>query len=124
VLSWFWSNWQEALILVKSHTVVRWHKQGFKLFWRYKSHRRGPGRPPISPDIRDLIRRMARANPLWGAPRIHGELLKLIELRPPSELFQTSCLHYQRYEGGQHEEFKTTCLNMVRKIKVPGMAPN
>jgi len=77
VLSWFWSGWQEALIVVKPDTVVRWHRKGFKLFWRYKSRRRGPGRPPIIQDVRNLIRKMAEANPLWGAPRIHGELLKL-----------------------------------------------
>jgi len=77
VLSRLWSGWQEALIVVKPDTVVRWHRKGFKLFWRFKSRLRGPGRPPISPDVRDLIRRMAETNPLWGAPRIHGELLKL-----------------------------------------------
>jgi hypothetical protein len=49
--------------------------QGFRFYWRFRSRR--PGRPKISPDIRDLIRRMSNANPLWGAPRIHGELLKL-----------------------------------------------
>jgi transposase InsO family protein len=76
-LSRLWSGWQDALIVVKPNTVVRWHRKGFKLFWRYRSRRRGPGRPPISPDIRNLICRMAEANPLWGAPRIHGELLKL-----------------------------------------------
>ena len=77
ILSRFWSNWREALIVVKPETVVRWHKKGFKLFWKFKSRRKGPGRPPISPEIRDLVRRMAETNPLWGAPRIHGELLKL-----------------------------------------------
>ena len=77
VLSRFWSGWQEALILVKPDTVVRWHRKGFKLFWRCNSRRRWPGRPPISPDVRDLILKMAEANPLWGEPRIQGELLKL-----------------------------------------------
>jgi hypothetical protein len=77
LLSRFWSNWQQTLIIVKPETVVRWHKKGFKLFWKFKSRRKGPGRPPISPEIRDLVRRMAETNPLWGAPRIHGELLKL-----------------------------------------------
>jgi transposase InsO family protein len=77
LLSRLWSGWQDVLIVIKLDTVVRWHRKGFKLFWRYKSRRRGPGRPPISPDVRDLILRMAEANPLWGAPRIHGELLKL-----------------------------------------------
>ena len=77
VLSRVWSNWREALIVVKPDTVVRWHRKGFKLFWRHKSRRKGSGRPPISPDLRNLVRKMAEANPLWGAPRIHGELLKL-----------------------------------------------
>jgi hypothetical protein len=77
VLCRFWSNWQEPLIVVKPETVIRWHRGGFKLFWRFKSRHKGPGRPPISPEIRDLILKMANANPLWGAPRIHCELLKL-----------------------------------------------
>ncbi|CAB1063207.1 Mobile element protein [Olavius sp. associated proteobacterium Delta 1] len=77
ILSRFLSNWRQVLIVVKPETVVRWHKKGFKLFWRFKSRRKGPGRPPISSEIRDLVRRIAKANPLWGAPRIHGELLKL-----------------------------------------------
>ena len=73
----FWSNWQEPLIIVNPETIIRWHRKGFELFWKFKSRRKGPGRPPISPEIRDLILKMAKANPLWGAPRIHGELLKL-----------------------------------------------
>jgi putative transposase len=77
LLSRFWSNWRQALIVVKPETVIRWHKKGFKLFWKFKSRRKGLGRPPISPEIRDLILKMANANPIWGAPRIHGELLKL-----------------------------------------------
>ena len=54
---------------------MRWHRQGFRYYWRWKS--RGRGRPKIDPELRELIRRMCRSNPLWGAPRIHGELLKL-----------------------------------------------
>jgi hypothetical protein len=60
----FWRNWQEPLISVKPETVIGWHRKGFKLFWRFKSRRKGPGRPPISPEIRDLILKMANANPL------------------------------------------------------------
>jgi len=71
-----WDGWRESLIVVKPATVVRWHRQGFKYYWAWKSRHRG-GRPAIDPEVRDLIRRMSRANPLWGAPRIHGELLKL-----------------------------------------------
>jgi hypothetical protein len=77
LFSRFWSNWQEPLIVVRPETVVRWHRKGFKLFWKFKSRRKGPRRPPISPEIRDLILKMAAANPIWGAPRINGELLKL-----------------------------------------------
>ena len=76
LLARFWRNWQESLIVVKPETVIRWHRKGFKLFWKFNSRRKGPGRPPISSEIRDCVRRMAKANPLWGAPRIHGELLK------------------------------------------------
>ena len=63
------------MVLVKPATVVQWHRKGFRTYWRWRSRR--PGRPKKSTEIRDLIRRMSLANPLWGAPRIHGELLKL-----------------------------------------------
>ena len=76
VLSRLWTDWQHALILVKPETVIGWHCKGFKLYWTWKSQNRG-GRPRIDAEIRSLIRRMARENPTWGAPRIHGELLKL-----------------------------------------------
>ena len=65
-----------ALVIVKPETVIRWHRAGFRLFWRWKSRRRR-GRPKVPLEIRQLIRTMSLANPLWGAPRIHGELLKL-----------------------------------------------
>lgn len=70
----FWSNWTNALIVVKPETVTRWHRQGFKYFWRWKSRKRG--RPRTDREIRVLIRRMATENG-WRAPRIHAELLKL-----------------------------------------------
>ncbi len=75
VLSKIWPGWREPLHIVQPETIVRWHRQGFRYYWRWKSGRRG--RPRIYPEIRDLIRRMCQGNPLWGAPRIHGELLKL-----------------------------------------------
>jgi len=65
-----------ALAIVKPETVIKWHRAGFRSYWRWKSRRRG-GRPTVAPEIRKLIREMSIANPLWGAPRIHGELLKL-----------------------------------------------
>ncbi len=76
-LSRLWPGWCEALVIVKPETVIGWHRKGFRLFWTWKSRRRKSGRPPLSREVRDLIRRMSRENPLWGAPRIHGELLKL-----------------------------------------------
>src|SRR6476660_3215464 len=66
----------DALTIVEPETVIRWHRAGFRSFWRWKSSRRA-GRPSVTPEIRRLIREMSLANPLWGAPRIHGELLKL-----------------------------------------------
>src|SRR5712691_4396633 len=65
-----------ALVLVKPATVARWHREGFRRCWSRRSRRR-PGRPCIDSQLRALIRRMAAENRLWGAPRIHGELLKL-----------------------------------------------
>jgi putative transposase len=75
---WLYRTWPQVLntmVLVKPATVVQWHRKGFRLYWRRRSRRLG--RPRMSREIRDLIRKMSQANPLWGAPRIHGELLKL-----------------------------------------------
>ena len=66
----------DALAIVEPDTIVRWHRVGFRFYWRWKSRRRG-GRPTVPLEIRRLIREMSTANPLWGAPRIHGELLKV-----------------------------------------------
>ncbi len=76
-LSRLWPRWKDALVIVKPETVVSWHRQGFRLFWKWKSCHGKPGRPRTSKEIRELIQRMSRENPLWGAPRIHGELLML-----------------------------------------------
>ena len=100
-LSRIWRDWRKSLTIVRPETVVRWHRQGFRLYWRWKSRHRG--RPRTSHEIRDLVRRMALENPLWGAPRIHGEMLKLgldisqvtvsrympRERRPPSQTWRT-----------------------------------
>jgi hypothetical protein len=66
----------DALKILKPETVIRWHRAGFRAYWRWKSRPHG-GRPKTPADIRQLIREMSVASPLWGAPRIHGELLKL-----------------------------------------------
>jgi transposase InsO family protein len=65
-----------AIAIIRPETIVRWHRAGFRRYWRWKSRSVG-GRPAIEAELRVLIRRMCRENPLWGAPRIHGELLKL-----------------------------------------------
>ena len=76
VLRRLWSRWAEVLLVVRPETVVGWHRAGFRLYWRFLS-RRTSGRPRIASELRELIRRMATENPTWGAPRIHGELLKM-----------------------------------------------
>ena len=76
-LSLAWSRWSKALWLVQPETVIGWHRQGFRLFWKWKSRPGRAGRKSLAPDTIALIRQMSAANPLWGAPRIHGELLKL-----------------------------------------------
>jgi putative transposase len=75
-LSRLWTDWQSALIIVKLETVIAWHRKGFRLYWTWKCRQR-EGRPSVSGEVRDLMRRMSLANPRWGAPRIQGELLKL-----------------------------------------------
>ena len=77
ILARAWKDWSKPLILVHPETVIRWHKKGFRMYWSWKSRPRWPGRRRISKEVRDLIRTMSLDNSLWGAPRIHGELLKL-----------------------------------------------
>ena len=71
-----WPSVLNSMVIVRPGTVVRWHRRGFRAFWRWKS-RGHPGRPRIPREVRDLVRQVSLANALWGAPRIHGELLKL-----------------------------------------------
>ena len=98
-----WPGCLDVVVIVKPDTVIRWHRRGFRLFWTWKSRPRRRGCPPVPQEVRVLIRRMSRENALWGAPRIHGELLKLgIEIsqatvsnylvrhpRPPSQTWRT-----------------------------------
>lgn len=77
-ISRLWSQWKQSLIVATPETVVRWHRAGFRLYWRLISRVRKPmGRRPTPKEVRELIFRMAAENPTWGAPRIHGELLML-----------------------------------------------
>ena len=99
-------NILNALVIVKPDTVVRWHRSGFRLFWRWKSRRRG-GRPTVPLEIRQLIREMSLANPLWGAPRILGELLKL-----GIDIGQTSVAKYMaRHRRPPSQGWKTFIRN-------------
>ena len=77
MLSRLWSGWKGPLILVTLRTVVDWHRAGFRLYWKWLSRVRRVGGKRVSEEIRALIFRMVAENPTWGAPRIHGELLKL-----------------------------------------------
>ncbi len=76
-LSRLWKDWPSCLLIVKPDTVIRWHREGFRLYWRWKSRTEPTGRPRIDAEIRRLIQRMSRENPTWGAPRIQSELLLL-----------------------------------------------
>jgi len=71
-----WPKVLKSIAIVQPKTVVRWHRQSFRLYWRWKCRGKG-GRPKVPQDLQELIREMSLANPLWGAPRVHGELLKL-----------------------------------------------
>jgi transposase InsO family protein len=102
-LSEIWAGWRSALVIVRPETVIAWHRKGFRLFWTWKVCHGQAGRPSVCKQTRELIRKMSRENPLWGAPRIHGELLKLgIDIgetsvskymvrhrKPPSQTWQT-----------------------------------
>jgi transposase InsO family protein len=110
ILSRIWSGWKSALALVQPATVVRWHRQGFKLYWRWKS-RGSPGRPTIPRALIALIARMSRGNPTWGAPRIQSELALLGHAlaestvakymtrpqRPPSQSWRTFLKNHLRH---------------------------
>jgi hypothetical protein len=98
-----WSHWRSGLVIVKPETVIGLHRKGFRLFWTWKVRHGRPGRPLVSKETRQLIRKMNRENPFWGAPRIHGELFKLgidigetsvgkyivFRRKPPSENWRT-----------------------------------
>ena len=74
VISRLWKDWRKALIIVKPETVIKWHRQGFKMYWRWRSRVRTLGRPKVDKEIRELISRISQENPLWGVPRIQSEL--------------------------------------------------
>jgi transposase InsO family protein len=106
----------DASIIFKPETVLRWHRTGFRLFWRWKSRRRA-GRPAVPADVRSLVRQISRENPLWGAPRIHGELLKL-----GIEIAQSTVAKYMvRRRGPPSQGWKTFLRNHASHIAVIDM---
>ena len=135
-LSRIWSDWRSVLVMVQPDTVIAWHRKSFRLFWSWKVRRGQPGRPKIPREVRDLLHRMCRENPTWGAPRIHGELLKLgIDIgetsvskymvrgrKPPSQTWRTFLEnHVQQLVSidffyGAHASFPSP-------LRVPGIGP-
>jgi hypothetical protein len=110
VLSRLWSGWTVVLHIVQPATVIRWHRQGFHYYWRWKSRNRG--RPRNVTETRQLIRRMCLANPLWGAPRIHEELLKL-----GIEVSQATVSKYMiRHRGPPSQSWRTFLQNHSKEF--------
>ena len=107
-----WADWRSALIVVKPATVIAWHRKGFRLFWTWKVRHGQPGRPSVPKDVRELIRLMSRANPTWGAPRIHGELLKL-----GMNIGETSVSKYMdRHRKPPSQTWRTFLENHVKHL--------
>src|SRR3979411_826485 len=101
----------KVVTIVQPETLVRWHRAGFRSYWRWKSRRRG-GRPRLEIELRALIRQMIRENLLWGAPRIHGELLKL-----GFELAQSSVAKYMvKRRGPPSQGWRTFLRNQAPDI--------
>ena len=97
-----WFEWRSALVVVQPQTLIRWHRAGFRLLWRWKSR---AGRPPIPKELRELIRRMARENPAWGQERIANELLLKLGLH----VSPRTVGKYMPVLGGLHHEYSVAC---------------
>jgi putative transposase len=112
---WFYRLWPgclETLAVFKADTLVRWHRKGFRLYWTWKSWRRGGGRPTISQETRALIRRLSQENPLWGAPRVHGELQML-----GIDVSQTTVAKYMvRHRKPPSQTWRTFLDNHVKEL--------
>jgi putative transposase len=110
-LARFWADWKSALRIVKPETVIAWHRKGFRLYWRWKSRPRH-GRPPVTTEVRDLIRHISAANPGWGAPRIHGELGKL-----GIRVSETTVAKYMvRHRHPPSQTWRTFLANHVKEL--------
>ena len=112
---WFYRLWPDCLNTLRifsPDTLVGWHRKGFRLYWRWKSRHRPGGRPPVPLEVRDLIRRLSRENPLWGAPRVHGELRML-----GIEVSQTAVAKYMvRRRGPPSQNWRTFLRNHAKDL--------
>src|SRR5215468_1229718 len=111
-----WFDWRQALMVVQPATFLRWHRQGFRLFWRWKST---PGRPPIPADLQALIRRIARENPTWGQERIANELLLKLGLRVSPRTvrkYMPKRVHHGRGQRAMSQHWSTFVRNHAQVI--------
>jgi putative transposase len=107
-----WQDWQSGAFIVKASTVLGWHRKAFRLFWTWKIRRGKVGRPTVPKEVRELIRTLSRENPLWGAPRIYGELLKL-----GIDVGETSVSKYMvRRKGPPSQTWRTFLENHVKSM--------
>ena len=113
--AWFssvWNGWESRVFIVKAATVIGWHRKGFGLFWSWKIRHGKCGRPAVPQQVRELIRRLSRDNPLWGAPHIHGELLKL-----GIDIGETSVTKYMvRHRKPPSQTWKTFLDNHLKTM--------
>src|SRR5438067_8156936 len=113
-----WTGWKQSLVIVTPDTVLRWQRRRFREYWPQLSRRPTGGRPPIDAEIQALVRRMAAANPLWGAPRIHAELLKLGLDVSLSALCPASC----RSEAYRHPRLGGRSSPTMSAISLPSIS--
>jgi len=110
-----WTGWRSALLIVKPETVVSWHRKAFRRYWTWKIRHGRPGRPQISKATRDLIRTMSRMNVLWGAPRIHSELLKL-GLRVSEATIAKYMVRHQKPPSQNWRTFLTNHVSQLASV--------
>lgn len=107
-------DWREALVVVKPETFVQWHRTGFRMFWKWKSRKRG--RPRLPEDLRELIREMARENPIWGEERIANELLVKLGIRVSPRTVRKYMVPTRPRKGTSDQRWATFLRNHARAI--------
>jgi len=113
ILSRFNRSWRDAILIIKPQTILRWHRSGYRLFWRFKTKRKRR-KPRVSPEIVLLIRQMAQENRLWGAERIRGELLKL-GIRVSKRTIQKHMRSVRKKSPSSGQRWTTFIRNHVRQ---------